>query len=80
MNSSFREFVDWRLAIVIRSYRFSTVEILAWFASDEYQKAVQNPEVILLSKTNRVPHRKMGGQYNKRFETDSPIVTVFGAP
>jgi hypothetical protein len=21
-----------------------------------------------------------GGQYNKRFETDSPIVTVFGAP
>jgi hypothetical protein len=21
--------------------------------------------------------RKMGGQYNKRFETDSPIVTVF---
>jgi hypothetical protein len=41
MNGSFREFVDWRLAIVIRSFRFSTVEILAWFASDEYRKAVQ---------------------------------------
>jgi hypothetical protein len=71
-----REFVDWRLAIVIRSYRFSTVEILAWFASNEYWKAVQNPEVILLSKTNWVS-QKNGGQYNKRFETDSPIVTVF---
>jgi hypothetical protein len=70
------KFVDWRLAIVIRSFRFSTVEILAWFASDEYRKAVQNPEVIPLSKTNWVSQEN-GGQYNKRFETDSPIVTVF---
>jgi hypothetical protein len=38
-----------------------------------------NPEVIPPSKTNWVPYEN-GGQYNKRFETDSPIVTVFGAP
>jgi hypothetical protein len=79
MNGSFREFVDWRLAIVIRSFRFSTVEILAWFASDEYRKAVQSLDVIPQSKTNWVSQEN-GGQYNKRFETDSPIVTVFGAP
>jgi hypothetical protein len=38
-----------------------------------------NPEVIPQSKTNWVSQEN-GGQYNKRFETDSPIVTVFGAP
>jgi hypothetical protein len=73
------KFVDWRLAIVIRSFRFSTVEILAWFASDEYQKAVQNLRSFYCQKRIGFP-MKMGGQYNKRFETDSPIVTVFGAP
>jgi hypothetical protein len=56
-----------------------TVEILAWFASDEYQKAVQSPEGHSTVK-NELGFPGNGGQYNKRFETDSPIVTVFGAP
>jgi hypothetical protein len=55
------------------------LKILALFASDEYQKAVKNLRSFYCQKRIGFP-MKMGGQYNKRFETDSPIVTVFGAP
>jgi hypothetical protein len=64
----------WRLSYAVFGFR----QLKSWHGLPAMNiESCVNPAVIPQSKTNWVSQEN-GGQYNKRFETDSPIVTVFG--
>jgi hypothetical protein len=76
MNGSFENssIGGWRLSYAVFGFR----QLKSWHG-------LQAKNIRKLCKILKSFHRqkrigfpmKMGGQYNKRFETDSPIVTVF---